>query len=138
MANLKKRSGGSFFRLSFESNPYHTPEASAILSLDMLPLDIVLNRPILDEIGSIHRTLILLTWISMSLAAVFSREEEAEEEPSAFLLELQEKAKKQVQDLTDATKASVKSAFKDRRRFLMNVNAYAPNLIIPEVLYASI
>lgn len=115
-SKLISKHGGSFFRLSLETNPYQAPEASAILSLDMLPLDIVLNRPILDRI-----------------AAVFeSPENEAEQPPPAFIQELQEAAKKQVQELTDATVASMESALRNRQQFLLKVNAFAPNLILPE------
>lgn len=105
-----------------------------LVSLDLMPSDLVVSRPLIDRIGTLHPR---SQFDSCALVRIFSAPRKKNRAQARFIRELSNQAKTQMQGLADDAIAKVDEALKQKsKRMRFNVNAFAPNIVVPEVCSA--
>lgn len=130
-----------FFKMALEINPVSAKDCSAILQLDLQPSDVVLNRAVIDQVGAqlLSTSPCLppsstLAPLILSPVSIFTSPMRKSREDSRQFQELESEAINQLQGLTDDALATVDEVLKKKEKKLrVKINAFAPNIVIPEV-----
>ena len=108
---------GTFFKMALDVNPPQAKDTSLGLTLDLMPSDVVFNRPLIDRLSMAVDLFIQydigFLWLFYCPVRLFSvplKAKDSRAQQAKIIHELEDAAKNQIQEFTDASLATVDEA----------------------------